>query len=196
MDQPSYRFRATMFNKETTYLVGANDLSWGDGGAEGRLAYSGIRKVRAYSFFGMPFGGTSNQVRCVLWPRRGHAIVLHNQSFISVRRFEDRSAAFYPFVAALIERIAKANPQIVFIKGMPGALFVFWLILLPLIAIVAPLSAIAVAVMLAQGQSPPGAMYGVTAMLMAFLFRLFPNAKTVWRNRPRRVDPRTGASLV
>jgi hypothetical protein len=122
--------------------------------------------------------------------------VLGNQSFIGVGRFEDRSAAFYPFATALTERIAEANPQIVFINGMPGALFVFWLILFPVVSIIAPLSAIAVVAMLAQGQSPPSAMYGVTAILLTFLFAIVPNAKTVWRNRPRRVDARTGASLL
>ena len=196
MDEPSYRFRATMFTKETAYRAGADALSWGDNGAEGRLAYTDIRKVRVYGAPGMPFGGASKQVRCVLRPRRGRPIVLGNQSFIGVGRFEDRSAAFYPFAAALTERIANANPQIVFVKGMPGALFVFWMILLPIVAIIAPVSAIAVVAMLAQGQSPPRAMYGVTAMLLAFLFAIIPNAKTAWRNRPRRVDPRAGAPLV
>jgi hypothetical protein len=196
MDEPSYRFRATMFTKETIYRAGAKALSWCDGGAESRLAYADIRQVRTYGVPGMPSGGASNQVRCVLRPRRGRAIVLGNQSFIGVGRFEDRSAAFYPFATALTERIAKANPQIVFIKGMPGALFVFWLILFPLVAIIAPSSAIAVMAMLAQGQSPPGAMYGVTVLLLTFLFAIVPNAKTVWRNRPLHVDPRTGASLL
>jgi hypothetical protein len=194
MDEPSYRFRATMFTQETTYSAGAAALSWGDGGAEGRLAYADIRKVRAYGAPGMPSGGTSNQARCVLRPRRGRAIVLGNQSFIGVGRFEDRSAAFDPFATALTERIAMANPQVVFIKGMPGALFAFWLILLPVVAIIAPLSTLAVVAMLAQGQSPPGAMYGVMAILLTFLFAIGPNAKTVWRNRPRRVDPGRGVS--
>ena len=185
-----------MFAKgETTYLLGPDALSWRKGGAEGRLAYTDIREVRGYAAPGTPFGGTSNQVRCVLWPRYGRAIVLANQSFAAAGRFEDRSAAFYPFVAALIERVAKANQQVVFIKGMPVALFVFWLILLPIIAIIAPLCVIAVVVMLVQGQSPEAGMYGATAVLLGFLFALIPNAKTVWRNRPHRVDPRTGVSL-
>jgi hypothetical protein len=42
--------------------------------------------------------------------------------------------------------------------------------------------------MLAQGQSPPGATYEVTAILLTFLFAIVRNAKTAWRNRPRRVD--------
>jgi hypothetical protein len=46
MGEPSYRFRATMFTKETIYRAGADALSWGDGGAEGRLANADIRKVR------------------------------------------------------------------------------------------------------------------------------------------------------
>jgi hypothetical protein len=33
-------------------------------------------------------------------------------------------------------------------------------------------------------------------LLLTFLFAIVPNAKTVWRNRPRRVDPRTGASML
>lgn len=95
-----------------------------------------------------------------------------------------RSATFYPFARALTERIAKDRVH----QTHAGRPFVFWLILFPLVAIIAPSSAIAVMAMLVQGQSPPGAMYGVTAILLTFLFAIVPNAKTVWRNRPRRVD--------
>jgi len=65
----------------------------------------------------------------------------------------------------------------------------------PVAAIIAPLSAIGVVAMMAQGQSPPRAMYEVTAIPLAFLFAIVPKAKTVWRNRPHRVYPRKAASL-
>jgi hypothetical protein len=188
--EPNYKVRATIYAKETKYEAGSDGITWSDGRTEGHLAYADIRRVRVYRAPGMPMGGASNFARYVLWPRRGRAIVLGNLSFVSMGKIEDRSAAFYTFATALTERIAKGHQGVEFIQGMPRALFLFWLILLPLIPIIALLSVIALIAMLAQGQSPP-VMFGVTGVLLAFSLRTVPFAKTVWRNRPHRIDPST-----
>jgi len=180
MDEPTYSVRASIRRKETTYRAGEDALIWGDAGAEARLRYADVRKIHIYRFPDLR-GRTVSM--CGLWPPTGRATKLMSRHYVSFGRFDDRSAAFWPFVAALTERIANANRATVFMKGMPAA---WYMIVLVFTVLMASLCAIMVVATLALGQPLSIDIYVLTGIALMSVVVWLP---AVLRNRPRRIDP-------
>jgi hypothetical protein len=200
MADPTYRFRLSLARKEETCRLGADALLRSGKATGSSIVYKDIRAVRIYRSPGMPgLGGpaASTFERCVIRPKHGRPAVLSSNHFAGFGKFEDRSQAFRPFVDDLVRRVADANPDTVFIAGMPAMLWWAWILILLATVIVAPLAAVLIIVQLINGDpvSPP--LILVTVLLLGVLFSLASYARTVRRNRPRRFDPRnlqTGAS--
>jgi hypothetical protein len=106
-----------------------------------------------------------------------------------VARRESRSESFRPFVDALVRRAAAANPQIIFISGMPMALWVTWIAILAGLFIVAPLM---IAVVFIEDTEKSAGFYATLAILIGLMLGFFPLLRLVRRNRPRRFDGSEG----
>jgi hypothetical protein len=190
MDEPVYRCRLSLARKaEETYRLSDIALTVAGAGHDRTLAYADVRAVRVYEAPG--FGtGIPTLARCVVWPRRGRAVIVPSNHFVGVGRFEDRSASFRPFVEVLVRRIAAANRETRFMFGMPPALWWFWVLLLVAVALLAPLAVVMIATELAHGHGvPPQALVPLGIVFVVFL-GLFGYIRQLRRNRPRRFEPR------
>jgi Kdo2-lipid IVA lauroyltransferase/acyltransferase len=127
----SYSFRLNRWSRETAYWHDRDGLHWRDARGEGRLAYTAIRTVQVYKV--RYFGSRATYWRCVLHHGHGRRIRLQAAHYAGLRRIEDRSAMYIPFVKQLESRIALANPHAAFTHGRDwlsyydaalGALFV------------------------------------------------------------------------
>lgn len=110
----------------------------------GSAPFAQIKAVRVYSVPGMWIFGAGKVAfgsrRCAITLDSGAAIELTSQHYLSFGNFEDRSAAFYPFVSELIGRVRTANPAARFLSGMPPMLWWFWLLPFGLLAFLLILS--------------------------------------------------------
>jgi KDO2-lipid IV(A) lauroyltransferase len=110
-----YSFRPGPFARARTYRLGADGLEWQDGRRRGRVAYADIARVEVCKE--RFFGSSASYWRCALYPETGGKIRLGAASRCSLRRIEDRTATYMPFVKALEARIAAANPQRIMVDG-------------------------------------------------------------------------------
>jgi hypothetical protein len=189
MDQPVYRCRLSLARKgEDIFRVNDVAFSMTGAGRERSIAHADIRAVRVYESPGL--GSVAGFARCIVWPRHGRAIVLSSNHFLGVGRFEDRSAAFRPFVDALVRRIAAANRDTSFIFGMPPALWWFWVLLLAAVAMLAPLALVMIIAELAQGRGIPAQALVPLGIVFVVFLGLFGYIRQLRRNRPRRFEPR------
>jgi len=190
MDEPVYRCRLSLYRKgEDTFRVNDVALTMTGGGSDRSVALGDIRAVRIYEAPGLGTG-FPGFARCVIWPRRGRAVVMTSNHFLGLGRFEDRSATFRPFVEALVRRIAAATPATRFIFGMPPALWWFWVALLAAVAMLAPLSLVIIVAALAQGRSLPVQSFIPLGIVFVVFLGLFGYIRQLRRNRPRRFEPR------
>ena len=190
MDAPVYRCRLSLYRKaEETYRLSDLALSWTGAARDGAVAFADVRALRLYEAPGLA-GVAPGFARCVVWPRRGRAVVLSSNHYLSLGKFEDRSASFRPFVDALVRKVAAVNNTARFISGMPAALWWFWTAILLAVAVVAPLALVVIVVELAAGRGfPTGGIVALFIVLAIFL-GLLGYVRQLWRNRPRRFDPR------
>lgn len=118
-DQPSYRFRRNLFERERTVALTDEGLHWSDDRAEGRIAYSGISEIRIYSVMGTQYSPAS--WRCTVYPVQGRKLDLTSLHFAGLGDFEDRLPAMLAFSREFVRRAAAKNPSIVFMEGLPRA---------------------------------------------------------------------------
>ena len=57
---------------------------------------------------------------CTIWPAKGKRLVFGTVHFASMTSYENRAAAYGPFVRELFRRIAEASPDAVFTRGRPS----------------------------------------------------------------------------
>ncbi len=189
MDEPVYRCRLSLYRKgEDSFRLSDAGLAVTGGGRDRTVAYADIRAVRVYEAPGM--GSFPGFARCVVWPRRGRAVVISSNHFVGLGRFEDRSPAFRPFVEALVRRVAAANRETRFVFGMPHAVWWFWIALLVAVALVTPLALAIVVIELASGRSFPAQGLITLGIVLATFLGLFGYIRHLKRNRPRRFEPR------
>ena len=117
MDAISYSFRASILSREVTWTLSGDALT---SSSAAHVLYSKIASIRLH---GVPGAGAE---RCLIKPVHGRAIVLVGRHFLGFGRFEDRSDSFDPFIAALVLRVAAANPGALLVRGMPRVLWCFW----------------------------------------------------------------------
>jgi KDO2-lipid IV(A) lauroyltransferase len=115
VSEPTYSFCPSAFVRERTYRLKLDGFEWHDGRRGGRNAYSDIVRVEVCKERFL--GSSASYWRCVLYPALGHKIHLGAASRCGLRRIEDRTASYIPFIKELEDRIAAANPRRVKVEG-------------------------------------------------------------------------------
>jgi KDO2-lipid IV(A) lauroyltransferase len=115
MPESIYSCRRNRWSSETLYLQDSHSLRWKRARHEGSVPYGAIREVQAYKI--RYFGSRATYWRCVLRYGIGRKITLQAAHHSHFRRVEDRTSTYIPFIKNLENRIATANPTVVFRQG-------------------------------------------------------------------------------
>ncbi len=114
---------------------------------------------------------------------------LTSQHYLSFGNFEDRSAAFYTFVSALIARVRAANPAAQIVSGMPPMLWWFWFLSFGLLAVLLVLfTALGLVGLSLEHKNSLGTSF-VLLTLAAMLVGPISFLRATWRRRTRDLDP-------
>jgi hypothetical protein len=128
MTEVAYQFRSGRNASERSYHQTDKGLLWREDTASGALPYADIRKIRIFGAPNLVIDGVALPPFkiCTISGRTGPALVLSSNHFVRFGVIEDRSSTFAPFVTALIERVSAANPNAVFVRGMPISVWLAW----------------------------------------------------------------------
>jgi hypothetical protein len=189
---PTYTLRLSFASEEATYRLSEDALQCTTAKGTRTVPFAEIDMVRLYESPGQTslFGQIAPAfARCVIRPRRGQAIVLSSKHFTGLRRFEDRSATFQPFVDTLVARLASAHPGAQLLAGMPPALWWTWVALLAAVALVTPVFIVVIVQELVAGRAlqTPAVMSGL--LVFGAALGIVSYARVLRRNRPRRLTP-------
>jgi hypothetical protein len=190
--EPTYTLRLSLASEETTYRLGENALHSTTTKGTRTLPFAEIGMVRIYELPGMT--SLTGRIapafaRCVIRPRRGRAIVLSSNHFVGLGRFEDRSAAFRPFVDSLIARLGPANPGAQLLAGMPPALWWTWVALLAVVALATPAFIVVIVQELVAGRALQLPAIVSSLIVLGTAAGIVSYARVLKRNRPRRLRP-------
>jgi hypothetical protein len=187
MDTPTYSFRLSQFRKEAAYRLTDQGLAWSEPGRDGTLSFADIRQIRVYDTPSV--NDIPAFTRCTIRRNAGRAVILSSNHFVSLVDWQSRTKSFRPFVDALLHRAALANPGIVFISGMPAALWALWVAVLFSLPAFALLGIVAIAT---QGKDMSAGTLGMLVACFGLLLAFYPLLRLVRRNRPHRFDGREG----
>ena len=192
MTDLTYTLRLSRISGETTYRLTGDALHATSPRGTRMLTLSEISMIRIYESPGMM--GLTGQIapafaRCVIRPRHGRAIVLSSNHFVSMGRFEDRSATFRPFVDALVARLQSANPAARLVAGMPPALWWSWVALLVAVALVTPVFIVVIVQELIAGRALKMPAIVSALILIGAAMGIVSYARVLRRNRPRPFRP-------
>lgn len=81
----------------------------GVSGRERRLAWRDVANVRLYAD---PARGRAWRYVFEIRPKHGPRVLIDNAHFLARGVYEDRSAAYTPFVKAALAQLARANPRV------------------------------------------------------------------------------------
>lgn len=180
MAAPTHSYRPNIFVPERTFRLEDGALAWSDGRVAGRLKLAEIARLRVYA---MPASLVPGLRRCIVRRKGGGKVVIGSTHYLHLGVTEDRAATWAPFVRALIERTAAANPAVILVSGQAWAMWAMWVLLtVGSLLVLAGMLAV-----LVEGEFPLGALVSV-AVVAAFLPLCW---RMVARGRPRTVDPRT-----
>jgi hypothetical protein len=190
--EPTYTLRLSLAGEETTYRLGEDALHSTTAKGTRTLPFAEIGRVRIYESPGM--ASLSGRIapafaRCVIRPRRGRAIVLSSNHFVGLGRFEDRSAAFRPFVDAFMARLRSANPGAQLLAGMPPALWWTWVALLVVVALATPAFLVVIVQELLAGRALQLPAIVSSLIVVGTAAAIVSYARVLRRNRPRRFTP-------
>lgn len=115
MSASAYSYRRNRWSSETLYLQDADCLRWKSARRERSVPYAAIREVQVYKV--RYFGSRATYWRCVLRYGLGRKVILQAAHYSPPGRIEDRTAAYIPFIKKLENRVATANPAVVFRQG-------------------------------------------------------------------------------
>ncbi len=120
---PSYRARRTVFEGERWYLLDEPGLRLRESGkAERLIPYHSMRGV---CLMHTPTRYIRDLYRCRIRLADGGRLLLSNQHYLGLGRFEDRGVEYAAFVRALHQRLQ--GHKAVFEQGMgPVALWAMW----------------------------------------------------------------------
>jgi hypothetical protein len=128
----SYQCRSSILNSERIWYL-TSDALVRKGVPDRRLHFTDMRRISLFGVPGMRYRGsqfTPAGGACRVKPKHGPAMSLSSTHFLGFGRFEDRSQAYRPFVDALVQRAAAANPDIAIRLGWPAWLWTVWLVIL------------------------------------------------------------------
>ena len=115
MTELTHAGRRRFFDRERTYTLGDNALTWQAGEAPQSLRYDAIGEVRLLKY---GFGQGQLSIR----DRDGNTMKLRSHHRRGWGSLENRAQTYVPFVRELCRRVAGANPKAKFIAGST----VFW----------------------------------------------------------------------
>ena len=131
MTEPAHTVRNSLIDKERSFTLGEDALTWRDDAGEGRLAYADVRDMRLIGYPSL----IGEALQCTVRGRRHGKVKIRSAHYRGLGDFEDRTETYAPFVAALAKRVAARAPDARFIAGSTG-LRIVWLVLGVLCAIV------------------------------------------------------------
>jgi Kdo2-lipid IVA lauroyltransferase/acyltransferase len=112
---PSYSVRIHSWSAVTTYWQAESALIWKTSSGQASVTYDSIKDVQVYKI--RYFGSRRSYWRCVLRDVKNRKLILQASYCLSFRRYEDRSAAYYPFIKSLKTHVKAANPSVSFRAG-------------------------------------------------------------------------------
>lgn len=117
MSDVAYQFRSGKYAGERSYHQTDQGLLWREGAQSGSLPYADIRKIRIFGAPNLVIDGMALPPFkiCAISPRTGPALILSGNHFVRLG-----------VVAALIQRVSAANPDAVFVSGMPFTVWAAW----------------------------------------------------------------------
>lgn len=163
-----YSFRTSIFESERHFTLADGAITVRDEGGEQRVPLSDVEEVH------LRFHRTKQRdyYQCRVRLRSGRKLFLQNRHWGGIANFEDRSAAYTAFVAALHQELAHASPAVSFRSGS----FMTFVGTIMVAAVVALL--LVVAVLIQQ--------WIATALMALILFSLLP---IIPRSLPRAYAP-------
>ena len=196
MDEISFVAKPAVGTAETTWRLTGEGLKWGTGGAWRELGLGEVVFLRLFGSPGLaaPFLGGATVAQgfdqCELRTASGETLRFNSNHFVSLGRFEDRTASFRPFVAALARGVAAANPAARLVWGMPPLVWGLWLAVLGLTGLIALFALAIVLTGLAHGA------IGDAVVGLLLLAGVGYGAAGLWRTvaggRTRAFDPPVG----
>ncbi len=127
--------------------------------------------------------------RCVIRPTRGRALKLSSHHLIKFGNFEDRTAQWSAFVGALVQRVARANPQTMFLAGMPAGLWWTWVGLLVLMVGVTILAVLMAGSLMIDGRLVSFDFFFALLYVVSALGGAVSIVNVLMRGRGRRFQP-------
>jgi hypothetical protein len=114
---PFHRTRRSILDNEAAWRLAEDALErMVDDVVEHRIPYGDIAELRlSYD----PTRFETNRYRCDIRTASGVRALIVSVSYVSLANFDDRSKTYLPFVRALTERVARANPGCRFRAGRP-----------------------------------------------------------------------------
>ena len=94
MDEPTYVNRISILDRERTYHLDSDAISWSDRGEVKKIAYRDFTNIRLIKY--PSFGGEHSQ--CTLHSASNGKIVLRSHAYIRLGSFDDRTDTYLPFV--------------------------------------------------------------------------------------------------
>jgi hypothetical protein len=193
----SYSFRPSVISKEEAFTLDDKGLVISD---RGTIAFSEIRQIRTYEYPGVTMGAGApvapGAKRCVIKLHHGRSVILVSNHFVAPGKFEDKSATYDPFIAALIPAVGAGNAQTVFISGMPAALWIGWIMIVGAAFLIVPLLIIAMIGMIMDGKSISAGMFFSGLILLGVVIGVRPLVRMLRRNWPHRYDPRAASKTA
>jgi KDO2-lipid IV(A) lauroyltransferase len=113
--EPSYAVRVGLWAGETAYRQTDHELVWQNARGRGCISYRQISDIQVYKI--RYFGSRRSYWRCVLSDQAKNTVVLQAAHRLGLRRIEDRTPTYIPFIKQLESRIRAANPDVTFRSG-------------------------------------------------------------------------------
>ncbi len=109
-----YTYRPGLFARERSFWLEPHAIGFSRGDREVHISYGEVDEVRLYRLF---MRGASALDKRITWRmdlhcRSGERLVLSPLHYIPPRSWEDRSAAYAPFVDELLGRLRTADPNL------------------------------------------------------------------------------------
>ena len=115
MAEVTYDIRSRLIERQKHFKLLPDALVWTTSKGEGRIAYSEVKRANLMSGMSQ-YGMAAN---CTIWPKKGKRLIFGTVHFASMSSYENRAAAYGPFVRELLRRIAEASPDAAFTRGSP-----------------------------------------------------------------------------
>ncbi len=174
--------RENAFQKERTYTLGPDELTWRGPGGEGRVGYADVGVVRLFRYPRLFALKGSAPMECTLRGSSGDIANLSSSRFAGFGKTQDMRDVYIPFVRELCIRVVSANRLTRFATGNPRLRLGF----VALLALYFSALALAVANAVNDPERPMGILIGFAVIAPVIL----PAIPIVKNARLRPFDPR------